>query len=456
MKVLKITFFLLLFPLLAFGAPKKITIIHTNDLHSHLLGFSPTIDYTPETLNDDKTVGGWARIATFINKVKKARNNPVYVVDAGDFLMGTLFHITVRETGFELNLLKKMGVDITTIGNHEFDLRPDGLARILGSAIKNGDIPEILNANIVFSPKNREDDSLEKLFLNRTVKPYTIKEQDGLKIGFFGLMGKDAAEVAPFAKPVTFRDTIKVAGEMVQILREKERVHVVVMLSHCGTWENKAISEDEIIAKEVDGIDIIVSGHTHTRLDEPLNINDTLILQTGAYGAYVGVLDLSMENAKVKIENYRLVPMDDSIPADPDIQKKIEDYISHINNDVLEKEDLGFHKVIARTAFDLREAPAESNLGDLVADSIRWYVDRHEANPNDPSTRVDFTVETNGGIRDNLLVGKTGNLAAADVFGVLLRDKGGRKHNEVTVDLHVSTENRVPHGDPQPAVTPVS
>jgi len=110
MKTVIITFILFLFPLSSFATSTGVTIIHTNDLHSHLLGFSPTIDYTPQTLNDDKTVGGWARIATFIKKMKNARNNPVYVVDAGDFLMGTLFHITVRETGFELNLLKRMGV----------------------------------------------------------------------------------------------------------------------------------------------------------------------------------------------------------------------------------------------------------------------------------------------------------------------------------------------------------
>ena len=100
---------------------------------------------------------GRARIATFIKKVENARNNPVYVVDADDFLMGTLFHITVRETGFELNLLKRMGVDITTIGNHEFDVRPDGLARILTAAIKNGGMPEILSANTIFNPESHKD-----------------------------------------------------------------------------------------------------------------------------------------------------------------------------------------------------------------------------------------------------------------------------------------------------------
>ena len=418
MKTVIITFILLLFPLWSFATSTGITIIHTNDLHSHLLGFSPTIDFTPQTLNDDKTVGGWARIATFIKKVKNVRNNPVYVVDAGDFLMGTLFHITVRETGFELNLLKRMGVDITTIGNHEFDVRPEGLARILTAAIKNGGIPEILNANTIFSPESDEDNGLEKFFLNKTIKPYAIKDQNGIKVGFFGLIGRDAAEVAPFAKPLTFRDPIEEARNMVQILREKEQVDVVVMLSHCGIWEKESISEDEIIAKEVAGIDIIVSGHTPQRLDEPLKVNDTLILHTGAYGTHVGVLDISIENGRVKMVDYKLVPIDDSIPADPDIQERIDDYMGYIDKNVLEKENLSFNKVIARTDFDLWEVPAESNMGDLVTDSLRWYVDKHEADFSDPSTRVDFAVETNGCIRDNLLAGKTGNLTVGDVFSV--------------------------------------
>ena len=418
MKTVIITFILILFPLSSFAASTDVTIIHTNDLHSHLLGFSPAIDYTPQTLNDDKTVGGWARIATFIKKVKNARSNPVYVVDAGDFLMGTLFHITVRETGFELNLLKKMGVDITTIGNHEFDVRPYGLARILTAAIKNGGIPEILNANTIFSHESDEDNGLEKFFLNKTIKPYAIKDQNGIKVGFFGLMGRDAAEVAPFAKPLTFRDPIEVARNMVQILREKEQVDVVVMLSHCGIWEKESISEDEIIAKEVPGIDIIVSGHTPQQLDEPLNVNDTLILHTGVHGTHVGVLDISIQNGRVKMVDYKLAPIDDSIPADPDIQERIDDYMGYIDKNVLKKENLSFNKVIARTDFDLWEVPAESNMGDLVTDSLRWYVDKHEADFSDPSTRVDFAVETNGCIRSNLLVGKTGNLTVGDVFSV--------------------------------------
>ena len=97
---------ILLFPALLFGEEKLLTIIHTNDLHSHLLGFSPNIDYTPLTTGDDQTVGGWARIAAVIKSEKAKRTNPTLLLDAGDFLMGSLFHMVAREEAFELRLMK--------------------------------------------------------------------------------------------------------------------------------------------------------------------------------------------------------------------------------------------------------------------------------------------------------------------------------------------------------------
>jgi len=128
---------------------KMLTIVHSNDLHSHLLGFSPNIDYTPAETGDDKTVGGWARLATVIRDVKQNRTNPVLVVDSGDFLMGSLFHMLSREEAFELRLMKVMGYDVITLGNHEFDLKPAGLARIL-TANQQNQIPSIVFSNAIF------------------------------------------------------------------------------------------------------------------------------------------------------------------------------------------------------------------------------------------------------------------------------------------------------------------
>ena len=132
-------------------------------MHSHFLGASPNIAYTPSVTGDDRTIGGWARIATVIKKVKQDRSNPVLVVDAGDFLMGSLFHMLSREQAFELRLLSMMGYDAVCLGNHEFDLKPEGLARILTSARSSGNIPPIVASNVIFSAESNKDDALETM-----------------------------------------------------------------------------------------------------------------------------------------------------------------------------------------------------------------------------------------------------------------------------------------------------
>ncbi|HBL54148.1 MAG TPA: hypothetical protein DDZ34_09105, partial [Syntrophaceae bacterium] len=132
------------------AAEKWITLVHTNDMHSHFQGFSPEIDYQPFTMNADKTRGGWSRVATIINNTKKEKANPVLVVDAGDYTMGSFFHMLAREEAFELRLLKAMGYDVITLGNHEFDLKPAGLSATLRTAKAKGGMPQIVFANAVF------------------------------------------------------------------------------------------------------------------------------------------------------------------------------------------------------------------------------------------------------------------------------------------------------------------
>jgi 5'-nucleotidase len=418
MKVLRFSVFLAVLFLSAnlFAGEKIVTIIHTNDLHSHLLGFSPNIDYRPDMTEDDGTKGGWARIATVIKKEKGKRNNPVLVLDGGDFLMGSLFHMIAREEAVELRLMKDMGYDVLTLGNHEFDLKPRGLARILHAAVNKGGMPAVVFSNAIFSKESDRDDILEEAFNRGLVKPYIIMEKEGIKIGIFSLMGKDAAEKAPFASPVKFRDPIEIAKAMVKVLREKEKVDMVICLSHSGVRKKKSRSEDEILAKEVQGIDVIVGGHSHTRLEKPIVVDSTLILQAGEYGKYVGVLDLLWEKGKAKPKNYRLIDIDAKIPGDMTLQKKIESFIDIIDRDVLQAGNLSSRKVIGQTAFDLRIVEDESNLGNFIADSIRWYVNKHDYDPQDPGTKVVVAIESNGVIRDDLLRGKTGALAVSDVF----------------------------------------
>jgi 5'-nucleotidase / UDP-sugar diphosphatase len=128
------------------GKKKTFTILHTNDLHSNLIGMGPASDYTPFKLNDDKTRGGFARLAALIAKQKAARTaqGPVLVLDAGDYSMGTAFAAATRETGCELQLLSMMGCDVTTFGNHDFDLGPEGTAQSIAVAAKAGRVPTVV------------------------------------------------------------------------------------------------------------------------------------------------------------------------------------------------------------------------------------------------------------------------------------------------------------------------
>jgi 5'-nucleotidase/UDP-sugar diphosphatase len=402
-----------------FAAQKEITILHTNDLHSHVLGFSPNIDYKPDMIGGDATKGGWARVATVLKREREKRAHPVLVLDSGDFLMGSLFHMLAREEAMELRLMKEMGYDVLTLGNHEFDLKPRGLARILSAATAKGGMPPIVFSNALFSKESDRDDTLEAIFSQGIVKPYVVLQKDEMKIGIFGILGKDAAEKSPFASPVKFGDPVETSREMVRVLREKEKVDMVICLSHSGLGEGKSEPEDKILAQNVEGIDLIVGGHSHTRLEKPLVINSTLILQASAYGKCVGILDLFWEKGKVIQKSYRLVDIDSSIVGDADLQKKIDSFTATIDQDVLKSVNLRSGKIIAHTAFDLTIAEEESNLGNLIADSLRWYVNQRDFDPKEPKTKVVAAMASNGLIRDELLRGKTGALAVTDVFAAI-------------------------------------
>ena len=396
------------------AAVKTITIVHSNDLHSHLLGFSPNIDYTPSKTGDDTTIGGWARIATVIKDVKQDRNNPVLVVDAGDFLMGSLFHMLSRQEAFELRLMKAMGYDVITLGNHEFDLKPAGLARIL-TAHQPDQMPSVVFSNAIFSSESEADDELEKVFAEGLVNPYLVLEKGDIRIGFFGVMGKVAAEVAPFASPVKFEDPIAAAHRMVKKLREEEKADIVICLSHSGLSDNPEKSEDEVLAREVPGIDIIISGHTHTKTDVR-KVNDTIIVQAWYYGRQLGVMDIGWADGKVSLKGYRLIDIDDSIRGDARITAMISGFEDQINKEVLTVGGLEFREIIAHTPFRLEIVEDECNLGNLISDSIRWYINTHDSDPDDPSSRVEVGVISNGVIRDDIEIGRTGDVAVCDVF----------------------------------------
>jgi 5'-nucleotidase/UDP-sugar diphosphatase len=188
---------------------KTFTILHTNDMHSSFIGMGPASDYTPFTLDDDKTRGGYARMAALIARRKKARTaqGPVLVLDAGDYSMGTAFAAASREIGAELQIMSLMGYDATTLGNHEFDLGPDGLGKSIGVAAKSGRIPAVLSSNTNFSKQDATLADLQRLSRDGVIRRYMVIERGGIRFGIFGLLGKEV-QIYTSGGAVTFTDTI--------------------------------------------------------------------------------------------------------------------------------------------------------------------------------------------------------------------------------------------------------
>ncbi len=346
------------------------------------------------------------------------RANPVLAIDAGDFLMGSLFHMVSREEAVELRLMKAIGYDAVGLGNHEFDLEPDGLARILTAAYDRGGLPLVLFSSAIFDAEDPDDDSLQAAFDRGLVKRSAIIDAGGLKVGLFAVIGDEAAEVAPFASPVTFRPAIETAKEMVAQL-EREGAELVVCLSHSGLWSDSEKSEDELLAKAVPGIDVIISGHTHTRIAAPRTVGSTVIVQAWEQGRQLGVLDLAVEAGKVTVEGWQPVPVDDATAGDWLVQGAVDAAIAEIDRAVLAPHGLSYRQTIAETSADMPMAEEETGLGNLVADALRWYANEAAADPADPRSRFVIAFESNGVIRDGIVRGTTGRIAVSDLFRVL-------------------------------------
>ena len=406
------------------SAAKKLMILHTNDLHSHLMGFGPEQDYTPLTTDDDVTVGGVARLTTAILETRtpaeKAEEGTL-VLDAGDFMMGTLFELLGTSATPELQFMKTARYDAITLGNHEFDWTPAGLAGILAAAQANGIKVPIVASNTQFSDDDERDDELAALAKAGAIQTKLIKTTGGLKVGIFGLLGADAAQVTPMAAPVTFEAIGTAAARMVTELREEDGVDLVIALSHSGIYANGQ-GEDRELAKAVPGIDVIVSGHTHDSLKEPVHEGDTLIVTAGSYGRFLGELNLSVTpaataggKATVKVDSYTLHDIDDSIAGFESTQNLVEEvYIAGIDS-ALADAGLGYRNVVATTETDLAFPEyAEAPVGNLVADAYRTVCAQLE--PDDPPA-IGF--DANGQIRASIDKGETGEVWFADLFRVV-------------------------------------
>jgi 5'-nucleotidase/UDP-sugar diphosphatase len=393
---------------------ERLVILFTHDLHSYFL---PQRVATPG--GPPVEGGGYAKLLSLIRENREP--DRTLLVDAGDFSMGTLFHTTFMTEAAELRLMSAMGYDVMTLGNHDFDFHSDGLAKMLRKArTTEKKLPVIVASNVVFSPDGKGDGNLKEAFREYPVVPYTVIERRGVRIGLFGLMGKDAQIDAPFAKPVAFGDPAQTSKKMVDLLKNKEKADVIVCLSHTGTSPEEKHSEDEKLARTVPGIDVIVSGHTHTILSKPIVIGKTLIVSSGSYGAYLGKLAVDYEKgAGVTLAGYELKPVTREIPDDPDLARRIAGYRKDVNKGYLAAYGSRVDQVVAESAFDMEALgyaqahPGETGIGDMITDAFRFAVEKAEGARYE---HIAIAVEPLGHIRDSFLKGP---ITVADIFRTL-------------------------------------
>jgi 5'-nucleotidase/UDP-sugar diphosphatase len=401
---------------------QSFTILHTNDLHSHLMGFGPEADYSPATTGDDTTVGGLARLAARVKAERAAAGAaPVLLLDAGDYMMGTPFEILATGAAAELVEMNKLKFDATTIGNHELDWGPTGLAAILKAATDKGFAIPIVATNMGFSATDPGDDDLEKFQTAGLIGRKLIKDVGGIKVGIIGLLGQNAALVSPLKKPLTFQPIAATAAAAVMELRQVDKVDLVIALSHSGidpmgNGEDRKLADDAAVIA-AGGIDVIVSGHTHDTLPAPIHTGKTWIVQAGSYGRFLGRMQLtatkSSAGTTLAVDKYDLLPIDDTVAGDTATQASVDAYIAAIDA-LLAPAMLTYKQVLAETSVDIGATPyVESGLGDLVTDA---YLNVTKA--LQPMAPPVIAIDASGDIRDDIKKGKMGRLWLADLFRV--------------------------------------
>ena len=413
----RISAFLLAFVLLCLILPAwaaspqdyAATVLFTHDLHSHFL---------PQADGAGGESGGYARLKTALDR-ERARRPDALTLDGGDFSIGSLIQTLYTTQGAELRTMGALGYDAAAVGNHEFDHTASGFASMLNAVVSSGDrAPALLMAN--YKPAA---DSPDKLDVQRAmaaygVQDYMLLERGGITYGIFGLMGEDSHACAP-SSGFVLEDMAASAQRCVNALKE-QGAQFIICLSHAGTNEKKKLSEDERLAEKVPGIDLIVSGHTHSTLTEPLVVGDTYIVSAGPYCRNLGSITLTWsENGEKTLDDYHLTPIDETIPDDREISLLIESWKRQVGGTYLGRYGMTYDQTLTRTDFDLAPpasgAQSGNALGELVADSFRWAVKNLEADSPDVFT---VAVTADGVLRAPLSRGEITTSMAFDVLSM--------------------------------------
>jgi len=332
------------------AAIDTLTILHVNDTHSHLL------PYGPRDGEGNHMWGGWARLATLIGMNEITCPNALKF-HSGDFFVGDfMFQEYVGVA--ELEIMKALNFDALELGNHEFDLYPSTLKYVLNQAgFPSSGFP-VLCANLDIS-----GDPEMAYF----VSPYTIKEFGDFKVGIFGLL-TDLTNQISNPSPVSVISPYAVAQGWVDSLRTGLGCDAVILISHMGT------DYDQMIAATTSGIDIIIGGHSHTTITEPLHIGNTIVVQAGEFGKYLGKTTAIFDNGAFVSWEYALIPVDQAVPEEPSLAGMINYLAAGVEADP--RFGPVYSEVISTAAGDI-EKPLhdgfcrDNGLGNLIADAIR-------------------------------------------------------------------------------------
>jgi len=389
---------MILLPALA-QQEKTVTILFTHDLHSHFL---------PSADEDGGEFGGYARLMHAIS-TQKALDPDALLVDGGDFSMGSLFQTAYADSALELRMMGRMGYDATTFGNHEYDYLPKGLSSMLQAALASGDpLPAIVEANYL-PPDTSDADilSLKEALDAYGVKPYEIVEKGGVPFVLFGLMGIDGDDCAPGSGMIlhdpedTAKEVIRDAGAQCRERYGMEPIYVC--LSHSGTSGGEG--EDYDLAKAVPEIDIIISGHTHTTLYEPILVGNTVIASAGEYGRNLGIVRLSYDGQDAAFSSYELIPIDENCPEDPEMALAVSEFKEAVNTGYLADYGYTFDQVVVHNPYsfdsvdEVYATQHESTLGNLFSDAYR------DAASRATGISVDVAVTASGVVRETIPLG---------------------------------------------------
>ena len=383
----RLTLFLLLASALFSPAAAEtvdLTILHINDFHGNLLP-KPGKEGKPAT-------GGMARIAKMVAEEREKNPKGTILLSAGDMFQGTPISNLFRGRPV-IETMNRMGFDAMTVGNHEFDWGMEAFQDLRKAA----SFP-FLSANILD----------ERGALLPGVKPYILIRKKGLKIAVIGITTPETHYATKPENLKGFRVAAveKVLPGLIAKLR-KEGAGPVVVLSHLG------LDEDRELASKVEGIDLIVGGHSHTEVKTAVTVGATRIVQAGYYGQQLGVLAIAVDRESrrvVRCPEKRILRKVKAGPGDP-VDAAVAAVIKTYDDQIREE----FGRAVGETRVDLAKRPFESNLGNLVCDAMRW------------ATGADVAVQNNGGIRTTL---PRGTISLEQVFMLLPFD-----NNLMTMDL---------------------